>query len=109
MSKDSLYTPFRSIGYVCDSNPFALNRLGEELFLTVSVGNCFQVYRVGHKLAVSYINSSINRIHQALELISKVCLVAKPFHPPKVNGEKTAKILKISALQVTYLQQCSSS
>lgn len=45
MSSGSLYIPYKSIGYVCDSNPFCINRLGEEVFLTVSIGRCFQVFR----------------------------------------------------------------
>lgn len=45
MSTSSLYCPFRAIGYVTDGTPFCLNKLGEELFITVSIGNCFQVIR----------------------------------------------------------------
>ena len=34
----SLYVPHRVIGYVTDGNPFVLNKLGTENFITMSVG-----------------------------------------------------------------------
>ena len=39
----ALYYPFKAVGYVTDGNPFFLNRLGDETFLTVSIGKSFQV------------------------------------------------------------------
>ena len=47
----SLYSPYRAIGYVCDANPFSVNRLGEEIFITVSIGSCFQVFRLNRLVA----------------------------------------------------------
>lgn len=47
----SLYSPYRAIGYVCDSNAFSVNRLGEEIFVTVSIGRCFQIYRLNKLVA----------------------------------------------------------
>lgn len=47
----SLYSPYRAIGYVCDCNPFSVNRLGEEIFVTVSIGKCFQVFRLNKLVA----------------------------------------------------------
>jgi hypothetical protein len=41
----ALYYPFKAVGYVTDGNPFFLNRLGDETFLTVSIGKSFQVRR----------------------------------------------------------------
>eukprot|EP00606_Chrysophyceae_sp_TOSAG23-5_P000671 GSChrysophyteH2.ASY1.ANO1.1331.1 assembled CDS len=41
----SLYTPYKAVGIVTDGKPFAVNRLGTETFLTVSIGSVFQVYR----------------------------------------------------------------
>lgn len=46
-----LYSPYRAIGYVCDSNPFVINRLGEEIFITVSIGKCFQIFRMNKLVA----------------------------------------------------------
>lgn len=47
----SLYSPYRAIGYVCDSNPFTINRLGEEIFITVTIGKCFQIFRLDKLVA----------------------------------------------------------
>ena len=41
----SLYTPYKAVGYVTDGNPFVINRLGDDTFLTTSIGKAFQVYR----------------------------------------------------------------
>jgi hypothetical protein len=43
---DVLYAPYKSIGFVIDSLPFQVNRLGEENFLLASAGCAFQVYRL---------------------------------------------------------------
>jgi hypothetical protein len=45
MSAVSLYTPYRAIGYVTDGNPFVVNTLGTENFVTLSIGNSFQVMK----------------------------------------------------------------
>lgn len=47
----SLYSPYRAIGYVCDGNPFTINRLGEEIFITVTIGKCFQIFRLDKLVA----------------------------------------------------------
>jgi U3 small nucleolar RNA-associated protein 21 len=46
MSAKPLYIPYKALGYVIDGNPFVVNHLGSEIFLTVSIANAFQVYRV---------------------------------------------------------------
>ena len=43
MSTTALYSPYKAVGYVTDGNPFCINRLGEDTFLTTSVGKAFQV------------------------------------------------------------------
>ena len=45
MSTVSLYTPYRAIGYVTDGNPFVVNQLGTENFVTLSIGKSFQVMK----------------------------------------------------------------
>lgn len=46
MSSQSLYAPYKVVGYVCDSVPYAMQELGGEWFITVSVGRSFQVFKV---------------------------------------------------------------
>jgi U3 small nucleolar RNA-associated protein 21 len=43
-----MYCPYKAIGYVTDGNPFSINRLGNETFLTTSIGKSFQVYKLDH-------------------------------------------------------------
>ncbi len=50
----SLYTPYKAVGIVTDGKPFAVNQLGTETFLTVTIGSVFQVYRTD-KLTVSLV------------------------------------------------------
>ncbi|KAK3221191.1 hypothetical protein Dsin_008216 [Dipteronia sinensis] len=39
-----VFEPYRAIGYITNSVPFSVQRLGTETFLTVSVGKAFQIY-----------------------------------------------------------------
>lgn len=39
-----LFVPYKAVAQVTDGTPFAVNRLGNELFLTVSIGSSFQVF-----------------------------------------------------------------
>ena len=47
-----LYMPYKTVGLVCDKAPYFVNRLGSETFLTVPIGNCFQVFKVDRLAAV---------------------------------------------------------
>lgn len=38
-----LFQPFRALGYITDSVPYCVQRLGRESFVTVSVGKSWQV------------------------------------------------------------------
>jgi U3 small nucleolar RNA-associated protein 21 len=46
LSASKLYYPYRALGVVTDGVPFVLNRLGEECFVTTSVGKSFQVQQL---------------------------------------------------------------
>ncbi|KAL9250535.1 WD repeat-containing protein [Drosera capensis] len=39
-----IFEPFRAIGYITNSVPFSVQRLGTETFVTVSVGKSWQIY-----------------------------------------------------------------
>ena len=45
-----LFQPFRALGYITDSVPYSVQRLGRESFVTVSVGKSWQVRSIslGH-------------------------------------------------------------
>lgn len=47
-----IFEPYRAIGYITNSVPFSVQRLGTETFVTVSVGKAFQVYNVRSLLDV---------------------------------------------------------
>ena len=42
-AREPLFLPFRALGYITDRLPFAVQRLGRETFVTVSVGKAWQV------------------------------------------------------------------
>ena len=46
-----LFLPFRALGYITEDAPFATQRLGRETFVTVSVGNTWQVELCGKTFA----------------------------------------------------------
>ena len=37
-----LFQPFRALGYITDEVPFAVQRRGREVYVTVSTGTCWQ-------------------------------------------------------------------
>lgn len=40
----ALYIPYKAIGYVTDGLPFVINQLGDQTFITLSIGRAFQVF-----------------------------------------------------------------
>ena len=46
-----LFQPFRALGYITDDVPFAIQRRGKEVFVTVSVGKAWQVGFCQHLLS----------------------------------------------------------
>ena len=42
-AREPLFLPFRALGYITDHVPFAVQRLGRETYVTVSVGKAWQV------------------------------------------------------------------
>jgi hypothetical protein len=43
-AREPLFLPFRALGYITDRLPFAVQRLGRETYVTVSVGKAWQVH-----------------------------------------------------------------
>ena len=54
----SLFLPYKAVGYIADSTPFVINHLGDEDFLTVSIGRAIQIYRLP-KLHVCLVSHEI--------------------------------------------------
>ena len=42
-TREPLFLPFRALGYITDRVPFAVQRLGRETYVTLSVGKAWQV------------------------------------------------------------------
>ena len=53
-----LFLPFRAQGYITEDIPFATQRLGRETFVTVSVGNTWQVDQRNALFAARYCRDS---------------------------------------------------
>jgi U3 small nucleolar RNA-associated protein 21 len=63
-----LYSSYKAIGYVTDGSNFIINRLGNEIFLTTSIGKSFQVYRFD-KLSVCLVSAMAPKIIQSMAVI----------------------------------------
>ena len=61
----SLYSSYKAIGYVTDGNPFSVNRLGDDNFLTTSIGTSFQVYRTD-RLAVCLVSQPCSGVIRSI-------------------------------------------
>ena len=46
----SVFVPFRALGLISDDVPFSIQKRGKETFITVSVGNCWQVRSVNGRI-----------------------------------------------------------
>eukprot|EP01031_Cornospumella_fuschlensis_P043802 gene43802-53566_t len=62
-----LYRPFKLLGMITDDVPFALNKLGDHLFVTVAVGNVFQVFNLD-KLALCLVSRAADGIISLVEV-----------------------------------------
>ena len=65
-----LFQPFRALGYITDSVPYSVQRLGRESFVTVSVGKSWQVGFVcsaRHRFIIYSVGGVLTRFtsHQA--------------------------------------------
>jgi hypothetical protein len=61
LSASKLYYPYRALGVVTDGVPFVLNRLGEECFVTTSVGKSFQVQQLCEQLKQQLIALTLHK------------------------------------------------
>ncbi|GIL66695.1 hypothetical protein Vafri_20180 [Volvox africanus] len=70
-----LFKPFRALGYITDNVPFAVNRLGKETFVTVSVGKAWQVYNCA-KLTLSLVGPQLSGDIRALACANNLTFAA---------------------------------
>jgi hypothetical protein len=49
---------YRAVGVICTDTPFVVNHLGAQSFLTVPIGNAFQVYKCD-KLTLSLVSPQL--------------------------------------------------
>ncbi|KAG0564859.1 hypothetical protein M758_8G142100 [Ceratodon purpureus] len=73
-----MFEPFRALGYITDSTPFAVQRRGAENFVTVSVGNAFQVFNCA-KLTLVFVGPQLPKKIQALVTLRDFTYVATGF------------------------------
>ncbi|GLI63849.1 hypothetical protein VaNZ11_006952 [Volvox africanus] len=70
-----LFKPFRALGYITDNVPLAVNRLGKETFVTVSVGKAWQVYNCT-KLSLSLVGPQLSGDIRGLACASDLTFAA---------------------------------
>ena len=73
-----MFEPFRALGYIADATPFAVQRRGAENFVTVSVGNAFQVFNCA-KLTLVFVGPQLPKKIQALVTLRDLTYVATGF------------------------------
>lgn len=73
-----MFEPFRALGYITDATPFAVQRRGAESFVTVSVGNAFQVFNCA-KLTLVFVGPQLPKRIQALAKLRDFTYVATGF------------------------------
>ena len=64
--------PYRAIGLVTSDVPFVLNNLGTQSFLTVAIGNAFQVFKC-EKLTLSLVSPQLQHDIRYVYVTIRVC------------------------------------
>jgi U3 small nucleolar RNA-associated protein 21 len=75
MEQKALFVPYKAVGHVTDGTPFAVNRLGNDIFLTFSIGSSFQVMRADH-LTVCMVSRPLDGTIAALQVSRHETFVA---------------------------------
>ena len=88
-----LFTPYKAIGVVTNTTPFALNALGTAKFLTVSLGNSFQVLRCDHLSTVAA-SPTLSRPIRALAVSGLLTYTA--VGPDVVVWRKTKRVATLA-------------
>ena len=55
-ASSQIFVPFRSLGFVANHVPLALQTLGKESFVTTAVGNAFHLYNVSWVLVTGHLH-----------------------------------------------------
>ncbi|KAF5748637.1 Transducin family protein / WD-40 repeat family protein [Tripterygium wilfordii] len=74
-----IFEPYRAIGYITSGVPFAMQRLGTETFVTVSVGKAFQVYNCA-KLTLVLVSPQLPNKIRALAAYREYTFAAYSTH-----------------------------
>lgn len=68
VKNSKIFQPYRVLGLVTENLPFAIQKRGTEYFITVSVGNAFQIFDLS-KLRLKFVSQQINQ--QIISIESK--------------------------------------
>ena len=98
----SLYSSYKAIGYVTDGNPFFLNRLGDDNFLTTSIGKSFQVYRTD-RLVVCMVSQPCSGIIRSILGIGHETFCAVESEIIVYNRTKIVRVYREHAFPVLGL------
>jgi hypothetical protein len=63
---EPLFAPFRALGYITDSTPFAVNRRGSETWVVLSVGSSWQIYNCA-KLTLTMVGPQVCAVRQSAQ------------------------------------------
>lgn len=90
----ALYSNYKAVGYVTDGNPFVVNTLGEETFITTSIGKSFQVYRTD-RLAVCMVSKQVSEKINCLQVIGHETFLAVSNTIRVFNRAREVKVYEI--------------
>jgi hypothetical protein len=94
----ALYSSYKAVGYVTDGTPFVLSKLGEENFLTTSIGNSFQVYRV-NRLNVCLVSASISNDDQTSQTTKNITSLQSHGHETFASVGNTVVVFNRAELE----------
>ena len=115
MSGSRIFQPFRAVGVVSGDVPFSLNKLGDEKFVTVPVGNSFHVYNCSD-LRLALVSSLVDRPITAVCNVNEVTFTAsgnsllvwhRAHIVQRLDGEHNANITSLLSFGPTVVSVSS--
>ncbi|GAQ79609.1 WD repeat-containing protein [Klebsormidium nitens] len=60
-----IFQPYRALGYITESTPFSVQKRGQDVYVTVSIGKAWQIYKCG-KLQLTFVGPPLEKNIRAL-------------------------------------------
>lgn len=60
-----IFQPYHALGYITDSTPFSVQKRGQDVYVTVSIGKAWQIYKCA-KLQLTFVGPPVEKNIRAL-------------------------------------------